>query len=148
VNRTLSLLLSAILVAPPFVQAQKLNPSEKKTLLLSPAAVLIGVTYTLTATLEFGKTPSKKDFTYTEFGTEFLHRPDGYLLTNGHIVQHANSKDKHAQDHLNSIIINDVLRPLISKLFPAASRNRNGPLPSASSRNCCAKSRSRTPGPT
>ena len=63
------MLLSAALLAGPLLWAQKLNPGEKKTLELTPGVVLVLVTYSVTATLEFGGTPTKKEFSYTEFGS-------------------------------------------------------------------------------
>src|SRR6478672_12000234 len=113
VKRTLSLLLSAILLGAPIAPAQKLNQGEKSTLELSPGVVLILVSYTVTATLDFLKPPAnKKNFSYTEFGSGFIYRPDGYLVTNGHVAQHANLQDKQAQDRLHRVIIPDVLKPL------------------------------------
>ena len=126
-NKSLSLFLTAVLLASSAAQAQKLNPLEKRTLQLSPGVVLIVVTYTVTATLDLGK-QEQSQFSHLEAGTGFLYRPDGYIITAGHVVSHANLKDPQAQEDLADNIRNSTLKPILSKLFPRFEQELKRPL--------------------
>jgi serine protease Do len=111
-------ILSAIFAAQPVLTGSNLNSAEKRTLELTPAVVLVVVTFSFTAEYTINQQAMKKQWSYRETGTGFLYRPDGYLITNGHVVQHANTKDANAQSDLNNLIVKAVLTGLI-KDYPA-----------------------------
>jgi serine protease Do len=73
--------------------AQQLKPDEKRALEAKPAVVLIVVEFKAKWTL--GDTAVT--LTHREIGTGFFFHPDGYLITNGHVVQYANMKDLQAE---------------------------------------------------
>jgi serine protease Do len=66
-----------------------LSPEAKRALRLQPGVVLVYVTYKVEA--------FNDSFPCGVSGSGFLYRPDGYLITNGHVVQFANVKDLQAQ---------------------------------------------------
>lgn len=65
-----------------------LTPESRKALELQPGVVLIYV--------QFKATLSKWTVKTGFWGSGFLYRPDGYLITNGHVAQLANEKDPKA----------------------------------------------------
>ena len=73
--------------------AQQLKPDEKRALEAKPAVVLIVVEFKAKWTLG----DSAVTLTHREIGTGFFFHPDGYLITNGHVVQYANMKDLQAE---------------------------------------------------
>jgi S1-C subfamily serine protease len=73
--------------------AQQLKPDEKRALEAKPAVVLVVVEFKAKWTL--GDTAVT--LTHREIGTGFFFHPDGYLITNGHVVQYANMKDLQAE---------------------------------------------------
>ena len=93
-----------------------LRDSEKRTYELSPAVVLVVVSYSVTARFQIDDAPLELDnITYGATGSGFLYRPDGYLVTNGHVVADANLKDAGAQDELRKRITHDVI---VEKIVP------------------------------
>ncbi|HME01172.1 MAG TPA: trypsin-like peptidase domain-containing protein [Terriglobia bacterium] len=93
----LTLTLSA-----PLLSAGQMTPAEKRTLEVKPAVVLVIVTFKTTWTIEV--LPKPIELTHTETGTGFLYRPDGYLVTNGHVVADANIRDVQAMSALQTQI--------------------------------------------
>ena len=72
--------------------AQQLTPDQKRTLELKPGVVLVVVQYTVTWRLL-----QPVEISYRETGTGFIYRPDGYIITNGHVVADAHLKDPDAR---------------------------------------------------
>jgi S1-C subfamily serine protease len=89
----------ALTTAGAFGQGAQISPEEIRSLELSPAVVFISVQYKFVAAIP---TPGREKYgliksTLTKTGSGFLYRPDGYLITNAHVVSDANTKDPQAQ---------------------------------------------------
>jgi len=90
--------------------AGNLNPEEKRALELKPAVVLVAVQYKTKWSLP--GTPFELEHTELETGTGFLFRPDGYLITNGHVVADANLKDPQAIAALKQSLMQEFYQAL------------------------------------
>ena len=53
---------------------------------------------------------SRSKLPHGELGTGFFFHPDGYLITNGHVVQHANLKDLQAVESLQAELRADAIK--------------------------------------
>ena len=83
--------------APVRAQDMLLSPENRRDLELQPGVVLILVRYQAT----LGKWSIEPGY----LGSGFLYRPDGYLITNGHVAQFANEKDpKAVQDRFRDAV--------------------------------------------
>ena len=91
-RRFLIAVLMIVGITSPAI-AQQLKPDEKRALEAKPAVVLVVVEFKAKWTL--GDTAVT--LTHREIGTGFFFHPDGYLITNGHVVQYANMKDLQAE---------------------------------------------------
>ena len=82
---------------PVRAQDMLLSPENRRDLELQPGVVLILVRYQAT----LGKWSIEPGY----LGSGFLYRPDGYLITNGHVAQFANEKDpKAVQDRFRDAV--------------------------------------------
>jgi serine protease Do len=98
--KTLALSLSLLSFAGTMVGAAdtpQLSADEHRILETSPAIVFIQVWYT--GVIQVRGYEPKEFVKLTSFGTGFLYRPDGYVITNAHVVQDANIKDETAKNH-------------------------------------------------
>jgi S1-C subfamily serine protease len=104
------LLMTAILLSGSIsaAAANQLKPEEKRALEAKPSVALVVVRFETKWTL--GDISVK--LPHGEVGTGFFFHPDGYLITNGHVVQHANMKDlgaeKSRQDELRKDFIKNL----------------------------------------
>ena len=92
----------------PLAALGQLTPEEKRALEVKPAVVLVVVQYQ--AKWTYGDISLK--LPHGELGTGFFFHPDGYLITNGHVVQHANLKDLQAVASLQAELRADALKKL------------------------------------
>jgi serine protease Do len=99
-----------ILAASLPLSAQQLRPEEKRAMQLKPAVALVVVQYKTEWKLEALSRPI--DLPRQESGTGFFFRPDGYLITNGHVVADANSKDLQASQAFQKRLHDEFLYAL------------------------------------
>lgn len=90
-----------------------LTPEAKKDLLLQPAVVLVAV--------EFEAVLGPYSCGAIATGTGFIYRPDGYLITNGHVAQWARSNDENAEKSRMSFAI-----PCLVKRIVQDATNKKG----------------------
>ncbi len=100
--KTLLWFLAVLTTACALAQDAQITPEEIRTIELSPAVVFISVEYKVTGIIP-QPGPAKLKLiqgTLGATGSGFLYRPDGYLITNAHVVSDANTKDPQAQQML------------------------------------------------
>jgi S1-C subfamily serine protease len=101
-------LLAALLmsVANCFAAQSLLSTESRKDLELQPGVVLILV--------QFKATLGPWTVTPSFLGSGFLYRPDGYLITNGHVAQMANENNSKA-DHDRVVIAAPMVTDAVLK---------------------------------
>lgn len=103
----------------PLAAVGQLTPEEKRALEVKPAVALVVVQYQ--AKWTYGDISLK--LPHGELGTGFFFHPDGYLITNGHVVQHANLKDLQAVQSLQAELRADAVK---SVKYVAAAAEKQG----------------------
>jgi len=140
--RRAAFLLSCLLVSlPVFPQAanDKLTADEKAVLKYSPGVVLVTVSYKVQLNVP---RPDGQSAAFAQqltfMGTGFIYRPDGYIVTNSHVIEDANVKDKQAiEDRANRIFkyIIEKLQAELRHTFTNAEKRAVLPLITASDPN-------------
>jgi serine protease Do len=104
------LVLAATLFGLSCNNTRQLTDDEKRTLELKPAVVLVVVTFKTDWALDV--LPKPIELFHQESGTGFIYRPDGYIVTNGHVVEHANLHDPQAIKALDTSVEEDFINAL------------------------------------
>ena len=120
------LALCAALIAQSAFSAPRLNPAEKRTMELKSAVVLLTVHFEVGARLRINGNPYNYGLTYDVKGTGFIYRPDGYIVTNGHVVAAANKKDADARENLKASIMHDIIGALVPKIAEVTGHSVTG----------------------
>jgi serine protease Do len=104
--------LVALMLISSVAFAQQLTKEEKRALELKPgvALIVLGVMGQVT----FNIFPQPIQIGHYVFGTGFIYRPDGYIITNGHVVEHANMRDPRSVDVWKESLREDLVRKIKS----------------------------------
>jgi len=100
---------------PARAQYALLSPENRHDLVLQPGVVLIVVRYKAT----LGKWTINPGI----LGTGFLYRPDGYLITNGHVAQFANEKDPKAIQDRFEAAVPQIYKEIVTDVQKDAGRD-------------------------
>jgi S1-C subfamily serine protease len=129
VVKKLACLIALIAVlSVPTMSGTQLTPEEKRTLELKPAVVLVLVSVKVDAELE-GKPIDIPP--YTTVGSGFLFRHDGYLITNGHVVQNAKINEPQAKEALEQKLRKTVYDRVFQAIDQVLASKGHPPLTAA-----------------
>jgi serine protease Do len=124
-------LLALTLLAPGCAMSgNQLTPEEKRTLELKPAVVLVLVSVKVEADFR-GQPVSLRNPYLTTAGSGFLFRHDGYLITNGHVVQNAKINDPQAKEQLEEKLRAKVYAEVFQAFDQFLASKGHGPLTTA-----------------
>lgn len=119
-----------LLIATLPAQAGQLRPEEKQALGVRPAVALVLVQFATTYTSVGFPDADPIKFTQGASGTGFFFRPDGYFITNGHVVQYYQAqKDNQAMAALQAFLIAQFVEKVQSgEIFAYFEKKYNRPL--------------------
>ncbi len=124
------LLALMIFFAGSAISGNQLTPDEKRTLELKPAVVLVVVSVKVEADFR-GQPVTLKSPYLTTAGSGFLFRHDGYLITNGHVVQNAKINDPQAKEQLEEKLRLKVYKEVFEAFDQYLASKGHGPLTDA-----------------
>lgn len=106
-----------ILAAVACQTAPRLTVEQKRALEVKPAVVLILVAVKVSATWQ-GEPIQLRNPMMRTAGSGFIYRPDGYLVTNGHVVENAKIRDPMEKERLEG----ELKQMVYKEVFPEIDR--------------------------
>jgi len=107
------------------ISGNQLTPDEKRTLELKPAVVLVLVSVKVNAYFQGQPFQMRSPYLSTA-GSGFLFRHDGYLITNGHVVQNAKINDPQSKQKLEETLQSKVENEFFEE-YDALLRSKGRP---------------------